>query len=185
GTAGYHPHESPVSMLIPLGVLSIGAIFAGLVFAPPFLQSEEFWGGAIYYNEALLHAMHGVPVWVKLAATVVMLIGVTTAWFAYIKDTSIPGKFVAQFRMLHAFLYNKWYFDELYNFLFVKPAFWLGRQLWMRGDVGLIDRFGPNGAAWVVARGTLAAKRVQSGYLYSYALVMLVGLVAAITWVML
>ena len=86
--------------------------------------------------------------------------------------------------MLHQFLYNKWYFDELYNFLFVQPAFWLGRQLWKIGDIGIIDRFGPNGAAWVVAKGSVGAKRFQSGYLTSYALVMLLGLVAAISWVM-
>jgi len=184
GTAGYHPHESPVSMLIPLAVLSFGAVFAGWVFAPYFLDSETFWGGSIYYNEALMHAMHGVPLWVKLSATIVMILGLATAWLAYIRDTSIPGKFVEQFRLLHAFLFNKWYFDELYNLLFVKPAFWFGRLFWQRGDVGLIDRFGPNGAAWLVAQGSVAARKVQSGYLYSYALVMLLGLVAAVTWVL-
>ena len=85
---------------------------------------------------------------------------------------------------MYRFLYNKWYFDELYHFLFVRPAFWLGRQLWKRGDEGTIDRFGPDGAAWVVEQGALAARRFQSGYLPSYALVMLLGLVAAITWVL-
>ncbi len=183
-TGGYHPHESPYSMLIPLGVLSIGAIFAGWVFSHAFLESESFWGGSIFYNEALLHAMHGVPLAVKLAATIVMLIGFATAYWAYIKDTSIPAKFVAQFRLVHQFVYNKWYFDELYNTIFVKPAFWLGRQFWQRGDQGTIDRFGPNGAAWVVQQGAVVARKVQSGYLYSYALIMLMGLVAAITWVL-
>ena len=86
--------------------------------------------------------------------------------------------------MVHRFVYNKWYFDELYDFLFVKPAFRIGRLLWQRGDVGLIDRFGPDGAAWVVERSTGIAKRVQSGYLTSYALIMLLGLVAAITWIL-
>ncbi|MCB5424582.1 NADH-quinone oxidoreductase subunit L [Altererythrobacter sp. CC-YST694] len=184
GTAGYHPHESPWVMLTPLIILSVGAVFAGFVFSPYFIDSEHFWQGAIYYNEHLIHSMHGVPLWVKLTATAVMLIGFVVAWFAYIKDTSIPRKFVDQFRNLHAFLYNKWYFDELYNLIFVKPAFWLGRQLWLKGDVGLIDRFGPNGAAWVVEKGAVVARKVQSGYLYSYALVMLLGLVAAISWMM-
>jgi NADH-quinone oxidoreductase subunit L len=91
---------------------------------------------------------------------------------------------VEQIGPVHAFLYNKWYFDELYNFLFVRPAFWLGRQFWQRGDVGLIDRFGPNGIAWVVAKGAVGARMVQSGFLTSYALIMLLGLVAAITWVL-
>ncbi len=183
-TGGYHPHESPLSMLVPLGVLSLGAIFAGWLFSHAFLDSAEFWGGSIFYNEALMHEMHAVPLWVKLAATIVMLLGLLGAWFAYIKDTSIPGKFVEQFRLVHRFVFNKWYFDELYDFLFVKPAFWLGRVFWQRGDKGIIDRFGPDGAAWVVSKGAAAAKRVQSGYLYSYALIMLLGLVAAITWVL-
>ncbi|KPL67529.1 NADH:ubiquinone oxidoreductase subunit L [Erythrobacter sp. SG61-1L] len=184
GTAGYHPHESPWVMLAPLVILSVGAVFAGFAFSPYFIDSEHFWQGAIYYNEHLIHSMHAVPRWVKLTATAVMLIGFVIAWFAYIKDTSIPRKFVDQFRNLHAFLYNKWYFDELYNLLFVKPAFWIGRQLWLKGDVGVIDRFGPNGAAWVVEKGAAVAKKVQSGYLYSYALIMLLGLVAAISWMM-
>jgi NADH-quinone oxidoreductase subunit L len=183
-TGGYHPHESPWTMLVPLGLLSIGAVFAGFVFSPAFIDSAAFWNGAIAYDEHLIHAMHEVPLWVKLSATIVMLIGLAIAWFAYIKDTSIPGKFVDQFRNLHAFVYNKWYFDELYHAVFVKPAFWLGRVLWQKGDVGIIDRFGPDGAAWVTVKGAAFAKKVQSGYLYSYALIMLLGLVAAVTWLM-
>ena len=189
-TGGYHPHESPISMLIPLGVLTVGAIFAGYVFKYPFIDGSAeavngaFWGGSIYFNENLIHALHAVPTWVKLTATFVMILGFVTAWFAYIKDTSIPGKFVEQFRVIHRFVYNKWYFDELYHLVFVKPAFWLGRIFWKMGDEGTIDRFGPNGAAWLVQRGALVAKKVQSGYLNSYALIMLLGLVAAITWVL-
>ena len=184
GTAGYHPHESPWVMLMPLVVLSIGAIFAGFVFHHAFIESEGFWNGAIFYDGHLMHAMHEVPLWVKLAPAAVMLIGLFLAWNSYIRNTAIPAAFVAQFRQLHAFLYNKWYFDELYNVLFVRPAFWLGRVFWKQGDIGIIDRFGPNGAAWAVAQGTRIAQKVQSGYLYSYALVMLLGLVAAISWVM-
>ena len=189
-TGGYHPHESPISMLIPLGVLTVGAIFAGYIFKYPFIDGSAeavngaFWGGSIYFNENLIHALHAVPTWVKLTATFVMIVGFVTAWFAYIKDTSIPGKFVEQFCVIHRFVYNKWYFDELYHLVFVKPAFWLGRIFWKTGDEGTIDRFGPNGAAWLVQRGALVAKKVQSGYLNSYALIMLLGLVAAITWVL-
>ncbi len=183
-TGGYHPHESPLSMLVPLGALTVGAIFAGFVFKGAFIDGEDFWAGSIYYNANLIHALHGVPLWVKLTATIVMLLGFVTAWWAYIRNTSIPGKFVEQFRVVHQFVYNKWYFDELYNFLFVKPAFWLGRIFWQKGDVRTIDRFGPNGAAWLVQQGAVVAKKVQSGYLYSYALIMLLGLVAAITWVL-
>ena len=176
GTAGYHPHESPLPMLIPLGVLSLGAVFAGFGFHHAFISegTGDFWQGSLlYFNEHLIHAMHGVPLWVKLSATVVMLIGLFTAWYAYIRNP-IPGKPSQQFPRV-PFLYNKWYFDELYDFLFVRPAQWLGRVFWKHGDVGLIDRFGPNGAAWVVAQGTRYAQKVQTGYLYSYALVMLLG----------
>ena len=183
-TGGYHPHESPLSMLIPLGVLSIGAVLAGQIFAPTFLDDAAFWGSSIFYNEPLIHAMHGVPYLVKYAAFIVMLIGLFVAWLAYIKDTSIPGKTAEQLGPIYRFLYNKWYFDELYHYLFIVPAFWLGRQFWKLGDVGTIDRFGPNGIAWVVEKGAVGARRFQTGYLYSYALVMLLGLVAAITWVL-
>jgi NADH-quinone oxidoreductase subunit L len=189
-TGGYHPHESPMTMLIPLGVLTIGAIFAGFVFKYPFIDGSSeavngaFWGDSIYFNANLIHALHGVPLWVKLTATVVMLLGLFFAWLAYIKDTSLPGRTAEQLGPIHKFVFNKWYFDELYNLVFVKPAFWFGRQFWKIGDVGIIDRFGPNGAAWVVAQGSALAKRVQTGYVYSYALVMLLGLVAAVTWVL-
>ncbi len=184
GTAGYHPHESPLTMLVPLGILTFGAVFAGFVFTEAFVDSAAFWNGSIFYNENLIHALHGVPYWVKLTATFAMIAGFVTAWFAYIRNTSIPGKFVAQFRYLHNFVYNKWYFDELYQVMFVKPAFILGRLFWRRVDSGIIDRFGPDGAAWVVGKGAVAAKKLQSGYLTSYALVMLLGLVAAITWIL-
>ncbi|KZX92621.1 NADH-quinone oxidoreductase subunit L, partial [Erythrobacter sp. HI0019] len=165
-TGGYHPHESPLSMLIPLGVLSIGAVLAGQIFAPTFLDDAAFWGSSIFYNEPLIHAMHGVPYLVKYAAFIVMLIGLFVAWLAYIKDTSIPGKTAEQLGPIYRFLYNKWYFDELYHYLFIVPAFWLGRQFWKLGDVGTIDRFGPNGIAWVVEKGAVGARRFQTGYLY-------------------
>ena len=184
GTAGYHPHESPVTMLIPLGVLTLGAVFAGWVFSHAFLDDAGFWQGSIFYNEALIHEMHAVPLLVKLAATIVMLIGLAIAWLAYIKDTSIPAKAAEKLGPVYRFFYHKWYFDELYNAIFVRPAFWFGRQFWKIGDVGTIDRFGPDGAAWVVQRGSVLAKRAQNGLVYSYALVMLLGLIAAITWVL-
>ena len=187
GTAGYHPHESPLSMLVPLGILALGAVFAGALFHGVFVGVEHgnaFWNRSLVFDRDLFEAAERIPLWVKWAPFTVMLTGLVIAWYAYIRNPSFPAAFVAQFSVLHRFLYNKWYFDELYDFLFVRPAFWLGRQLWKLGDIGIIDRFGPNGAAWVVAKGTVGAKRFQSGYLTSYALVMLLGLVAAVTWVM-
>ena len=94
------------------------------------------------------------------------------------------GKVAAKLRGLYLFLLNKWYFDELYHFLFVKPAFAIGRFFWKFGDVGFIDRFGPNGLAALVVQGNKVTRRLQSGYLYTYALVMLIGLAAAATWAM-
>ena len=190
-TGGYNPHESPKSMLIPLIVLSIGAVFAGQVFAPSFIDGSAeavngaFFAGSIYFNENLIHALHGVPYWVKYSAFVVMVLGFVGAYIAYIAKPDIPAKFVATFGALHNFVFRKWYFDELYDAIFVKPAFWLGRQFWKLGDIGFIDRFGPNGIAAVVQRGSAAAKVIQSGYLYTYALIMLLGLIAAVTYVLL
>ena len=184
-TGGYHPHESPITMLIPLGLLTIGAIAAGQVFAPSFLDSAAFWDGSIFYNEDLIHAMHAVPYWVKYTALIVMVVGFAGAYLAYIAKPDIPARFVATFGALHNFVYRKWYFDELYDAIFVKPAFALGRAFWKLGDIGTIDRFGPNGIAWAVERSSVAAKSIQSGYVYTYALIMLLGLVAAVTFVLL
>ncbi len=187
GTAGYHPHESPLSMLIPLVVLSIGAVFAGIAFHHQFIYPEEgmaFWKGSLAFDEHLMHAAHEVPLWVKWTPFTVMAIGLFLAWNSYIRNTTLPARFVAQFKLLHQFLYNKWYFDELYNILFVKPAFAIGRFFWKRGDEGTIDRFGPDGAAALVAGGTRLAVRLQSGYVYGYAFVMLLGLVGLASWAM-
>jgi NADH-quinone oxidoreductase subunit L len=183
GTAGYHPHESPWVMLTPLVVLSIGVIAAGYFFKTAFLDSAAFWNGSIAYNEHLMHAMHEVPMLVKYAAFIVMVLGLLTAWYGYIRNTRFPGMVAEQLGPIYRFVYRKWMFDELYHYIFVIPAFWLGRVFWNKVDVGVIDRFGPDGAAWVVEKGAVVAKKVQSGYLYSYALVMLLGLVAAISWV--
>lgn len=186
GTAGYHPHESPIVMLIPLLILSVGAVLAGFVFHGAFIEptaGESYWHGALAFNEHLMHAMHEVPVWVKLSATVAMLSGLAIGWFAYIASPGFPAQVASQFRVVYTFLLNKWYFDELYNFLFVRPAFAIGRLFWKAGDEKGIDRFGPNGSAWVVRMGSVAAAKLQSGYLYTYAFIMLIGLTAALTWV--
>jgi NADH-quinone oxidoreductase subunit L len=187
-TGGYHPHESPWTMLVPLGVLAIGAVFAGFLFHGGFIEAEtgkEFWANStLFFNAHLMHAMHGVPLWVKLASTVAMLTGLGVAAFMYLVSKDAPARLAANFRPLYNFFFNKWYFDELYDLIFVRPAFWLGRLFWKQGDVGIIDRFGPNGSAAAVAFGSRMAVRLQSGYVYTYALVMLLGLVGLISWMM-
>ena len=185
GTAGYHPHESPLSMLVPLGVLALGAIFAGQLFHDVFLDAErgaEFWHGSIAFDTHLAHAAHEVPLLVKLSATIAMLIGLWIAWNNYIRRPGSAAGFVAQFPAVHRFVLNKWYFDELYDVLFVRPSLWLGRLFWKGGDEGTIDRFGPHGAAYAVGVGNRITARLQSGYLYSYAFVMLLGLIGAASW---
>jgi NADH-quinone oxidoreductase subunit L len=187
GTAGYHPHESPLSMLIPLGLLSLGAIFAGFAFEHAFVSPEgggEFWRGSLAFSEHLAHAAHEVPLWVKLTPLVVMLIGLAIAYRNYMRVPGAPAAFVAQFGGLHKFLMHKWYFDELYDFLFVRPSIALGRFFWKRGDEQTIDRFGPHGAAVLVGVGNRMTTRLQSGFVYSYALVMLLGLIACASWVL-
>ena len=172
-------------MLVPLVVLSVGAVLAGFVFHGWFIEpsaGEAFWHGSVAFREHLMHSMHEVPLLVKLSATIAMLTGLFVAWQAYIRSTDIPARFTAQFEILYRFLLNKWYFDELYDLLFVRPAFAIGRLLWHRGDERTIDRFGPNGSAAVVALGSRVAMRAQTGYLYTYAFVMLIGLTAAVTW---
>ena len=187
GTGGYHPHESPWTMLVPLALLSLGAVVAGFVYYDPFVGAEEgaaFWGGSLFHDVEFYHAVHHVPLWVKLSATVVMLIGLATAATFYLWKTDLPERVADHGRVLYNFLLNKWYFDELYHYAFVLPSMWLGRLFWKGGDEKVIDRFGPDGAATLVARGNRLTARLQSGYVYTYALVMLLGLAAATTWAM-
>jgi NADH-quinone oxidoreductase subunit L len=187
GTGGYQPHESPLNILIPLIVLAIGAVCAGFAFQQFFISpeaGERFWKGSVWFSEHLMESMETIPLWAKLGPTVAMLIGLYVGWYAYMRNTSVPARTAETFDVLYRFLVNKWYFDNLYDFLFVRPAFAIGRFFWRRGDEKTIDRFGPNGAAWVIVGGTRVTGRLQSGYIYTYAFVMLIGLTAAVTWAM-
>ncbi len=189
GTAGYHPHESPLPMLVPLIILSIGAVFGGIAFYNSFVGPEggiSFWSAStLYFDSHLMHAAHEVPLWVKWSPFAVMATGLVIAWLAYIRHTDWPARFVSQFYVLHDFVSHKWYFDELYDRIFVRPAFWLGRLFWKAGDQGGIDRFGPNGAAALIVQAGRATRAFQSGFLSTYALVMLIGLAVAATWAIL
>ncbi len=185
----HHVHESPLVMLIPLGVLSLGALFAGMIFVGDFFghHYEEFWKGALFTlpDNHVLHDIHEVAAWVKLSPFVAMVLGFVVAWYFYIRSPETPKRLAAQYGGLYRFLLNKWYFDELYDFLFVRSSKWLGRFLWKQGDGWMIDGFGPNGVAARVQDITNRVVRLQTGYLYHYAFAMLIGVAALVTWMML
>jgi NADH-quinone oxidoreductase subunit L len=183
------PHESPNVMLVPLYILAAGAVMAGVVFAPYFFANPEmvsgFFKGALSVVTARYEAAHAVPAIVSWAATIAMLIGFGVAWYMYVIDKTAPARLAAANRGLYLFLLNKWYFDELYDFLFVRSAKALGRFLWKQGDGWLIDGHGPDGVSARVLDVTNRAVRLQSGYLYHYAFAMLIGIAALVTWMML
>lgn len=184
---GHHaPHESPLVMLIPLALLSIGALAAGLVFEGFFAGHayEEFWKGALFtgHDNHILHAMHEIPHWVSYVATVMMVLGFVAAAYVYLLAPGSAQKIAERFPKLYQFLLNKWYFDELYDAIFVRPSFALGRLLWKGGDGRIIDGLGPDGVAARVVDGARLAVRLQTGYVYHYAFAMLIGVAAVITW---
>ena len=217
-----HAHESPNVMLIPLGVLALGAIFAGAIWYGSFFGKPneviKFFGGsygepaaelveavaerspkaselhnvmegapgeaAIYMapENTVLHEAHYVPTWVKLSPFVAMLIGLVTALWFYIWDPAMPKRVAETNRPLYLFLLNKWYFDEIYDFLFVRPAKALGALLWKRGDGDVIDGSINGVAMGLIPRLTRLAGRAQSGYIFTYAFAMVLGIAALVTW---
>ena len=182
-----HAHESPPVMMVPLYVLAIGSVLAGVVFSSLFIGGgyKEFWVKALVEgpHNHIMHAMHEVPEWVYWAPFVAMLAGFGLAWLYYIQAPWLPDATAKAFRPLYLFLLNKWYFDELYDWLFVRPAMAIGRTLWKRGDGATIDGI-IDGTAGGVVQVTHRVVRLQSGYVYHYAFAMLIGLAALVTWFM-
>ncbi|MFC3169019.1 NADH-quinone oxidoreductase subunit L [Paracoccus fontiphilus] len=247
--AHHHAHESPPVMTVPLAVLALGAIFAGMIWYGSFFGDnvQRFFGlpevaheqaesghgealdgavaeaphgepegaathaaagaasdpaeeaaadgheamagfeqGAIFMrgDNHVMHDAHSVPTWVKLSPFVAMLIGLGLSWLMYIRYPNAPAKLAAQQPALYRFLLNKWYFDEIYHFAFVRPALWIGRKLWTGGDTAVIDGAINGVAMGIIPRLTRFAGRVQSGYLFHYAFAMVVGIVGLLIWVM-
>jgi NADH-quinone oxidoreductase subunit L len=180
-----HAHESPWVMLVPLIFLAAGSIFAGFPFKDLFAghNVEEFFRESLKLAP-VLEDMHRVPLSVGMLPTVMMAVGLLVAWQFYIRRPDLPDALAKQQDLLYRFLLNKWYFDEIYDFLFVRTAFWLGNLLWKGGDGWLIDGFGPDGVSARVIDVTNRVIRLQSGYLYHYAFAMLIGVAALITWFM-
>ena len=184
----HHVHESPMVMLVPLFILAVGALFAGVAFHDYFIGEHyaEFWKASLFTlpDNHILHAFHEVPLWVKLAPFVAMLLGFLVAVQFYIRSPETPKSLASQHRFLYRFLLNKWYFDELYDLLFVNPAKRLGSILWKTGDGRIIDGFGPDGISARVVDVTNRVVKLQTGYLYHYAFAMLIGVVGLVTWMM-
>jgi NADH-quinone oxidoreductase subunit L len=184
---GDHPaHESPMVMLVPLAVLAVGATLFGTAFRYFFIGGgyESFWRQSLFFgpDNHLLEDMEHVSAWVSLSPSLFMLVGLLIAYYMYMVDRTAPARLAAEFPALYRFLLNKWYFDELYDFIFVRPAFALGRLFWKGGDGMIIDGFGPDGVSARVLDVARSAVRLQTGYVYHYAFAMLLGAAALTTW---
>ena len=188
GGHDHKPHESPWTMRLPLILLSIGAIAAGFFFHHQFIGAEqhEFWRGAIFTapNNHVLD-VHGLPAWVLWAPLAVTLIGLFAAWWVYILKEGLGAKIAARNGPLYVFFYNKWFFDELYEATFVRVSKLLGDLFWKGGDQRIIDGFGPDGVSAVSVQVGKGAGRIQSGYVYHYAFVMLLGVAGLLTYALL
>jgi NADH-quinone oxidoreductase subunit L len=183
------PHESPWVMLLPLGLLSLGAIFSGGLFDKLFVGEgrEAFWGESIYTsptNHALAENLH-LPLWANWAPLTLTIVGLLIAAGVYIWNEGMAARMAARKGPLWTFFYNKWFFDELYDAIFVKGAKALGDLFWKIGDQRIIDGLGPNGAAWASLASAKRLVKLQTGYVYHYAFVMLLGVAGLLTWVVL
>jgi NADH-quinone oxidoreductase subunit L len=180
--------ESPMVMLIPLGFLAAGSVLAGLPFKEIFAGHgvEGFFRESLTFakSNSVLADMHHVPLQIAMLPTAMMVVGFVIAWHFYIRRPDIPVELARQHDVLYRFLLNKWYFDELYEVIFVRPTKQLGYLLWKGGDGWLIDGFGPDGISARVLDVTRNVIRLQTGYLYHYAFAMLIGAAAFITWFM-
>ena len=179
-------HESPLWMLIPIGVLAAGSILAGFPFKGLFAGHgvEEFFRDSVKMNPHILEDMENMPSLLAPLPFVMMALGLLVSYIFYIRRPYLPVKLAEQQPMLYQFLLNKWYFDELYDLILVRPAKWIGRFLWKVGDGYLIDGLGPDGVSARVLDVTRNVVKIQTGYLYHYAFAMLIGVAGLITWFM-
>jgi NADH-quinone oxidoreductase subunit L len=181
-----HVHESPLVMLVPLGILAAGALFAGYLAKDIFIGEHYagFWRKALYTGAEnhILEEAHHTPALISWLPTLMMAAGFALAWVSYIAAPWIPAWTMRTFKPVHAFLYNKWYFDELYDWIFVRPFKWLSRVLWKTGDGAIIDGLGPDGISARVIDITNRVVRLQTGFVYHYAFVMLIGIAAIVSY---
>jgi NADH-quinone oxidoreductase subunit L len=183
-----HVHESPRVMTVPLALLAVGALVAGAAFHEVFIghHFEHFWKGAIYLapTNKILEELHHVPGWVQASPFIMMVGGFLLAVWFYLLNPGLPARIAANNGLAYRFLLNKWYFDELYDLLFVRSAKWLGRFLWKQGDGRVIDGFGPDGIALGVMALMRRATALQTGFVYHYAFAMMLGVAGFFTYFM-
>jgi NADH-quinone oxidoreductase subunit L len=185
GHGEFEPHESPWTMLAPLLVLAVGAIFAGFFFEPYFVGEgqKEFWKGAIFTAASnTVLAEHPAPLLAAQAPLIAAVIGLAAAAYVYLLKEGLGAKLAARGGPLYTFFYNKWFFDELYDATFVKGAKVLGDIFWKIGDQKIIDGLGPNGVAWATMLVGKRTGKVQTGYVYHYAFVMLLGVAGLLSY---
>ena len=178
-------HESPIIMLIPLIILGVGAVLSGILLKNFFIgqESANFWKNSIFFINELSH--DHIPLWLILITPIIVTIAIPISYYYFIKNPKILENFKISYKKIYDFLLNKWYFDEIYEFIFVKPLKKLGDIFWKRGDENTIDRFGPDGISKVVKYISNKAIKFQTGFIYDYAFVMLIGLSALITYLIL
>ena len=172
-------HESPLVMLLPLIILSIGAIFAGFIFKELFFDTS-FWGNSIFFLEPL--SEEHPPMWFLLLTPILVCSSIPISYYLFVKNKDLPNSIVEINKPLYNFLVNKWYFDELYEILFIKPSKKIGLFLWKFFDVKIIDGFGPDGVSSLIKKFSIKANKFQSGYIYQYAFIMLLGFSALLTF---
>ena len=178
-------HESPIVMLLPLFFLAIGAIFSGFIFKEILIghHSKEFWQSSVFFLEEIKH--DHIPLWFLLLTPVIVVIAIPLSFYYFIFNTKIIESFKNTNLPLYNFLLNKWYIDELYELIFVKPSKKIGFFFWRKIDLGTIDRFGPDGISKLVKIVSNKAGKFQSGFIYDYAFVMLIGLSILLTYLIL
>ena len=179
-------HESPLVMLIPLIVLAIGAVFAGYFFKELFIghsSSNNFWIDSIKFLSPL--SLDHPPLWIIYFTPVIVVLSIPFSYYLFIKNKNIPNWLKNENKPLYNFLINKWYFDELYDYIFVKPSKKIGIFFWKNIDIKFIDKFGPDGISSLIKIFSNKAVKFQSGYIYQYAFIMLLGFSALLTYLIL
>ncbi len=176
-------HESPLVMLIPLVILSIGAIFVGFIFKDLFIGYDginNFWKEAIFFLEPL--STDHPPLWFLILTPSLVTLSIPLAYYLFVRNKNFSNQLVNINKPLYEFLYNKWYFDEIYEILLVKSSKKFGLFLWKFFDIKIIDGFGPDGISWLIKKFSIKANKFQSGYIYQYAFIMLLGFSAFLTF---